>query len=364
MKNLNALAGTEVDRLEHPDTLASVLERLGVEDLAAVPRQMVYDLIRSRRLDAYRLYRHHLVAIDGSGHLSFAHPHCTFCLHQTHASGATRYYHEVLEAKLVTENGLALPLATAFIENSPPAASKQDCELKALQRLVPALKSAFPRLPLCLLLDALYANQSTLQLCRTNGWHFITTFKEGSLPTVWEEYVRLRDLSPQQHLHIERRDGTVQDFRWVEGLEHEGHRVNAVECVESKPGTPTTRFAWITDFPLNPQTVEVVANRGGRNRWKIENEGFNAQKNGGYRMEHAYSEHPVGAKNFYYLLQIAHLINQILEHSNLIPNPQRTFGSLQRFTAALLESLRGYLISAEVMDPSANRLGQVRLTSP
>jgi hypothetical protein len=48
--------------------------------------------------------------------------------------------------------------------------------------------------------------------------------------------------------------------------------------------------------------VERLANQGGRLRWKIENEGFNVQKNSELNMEHAYSEDPVARKVFYLLL--------------------------------------------------------------
>ena len=46
-------------------------------------------------------------------------------------------------------------------------------------------------------------------------------------------------------------------------------------------------FSWITDFELTTDTVEKIM-RGGRARWKIENETFNTLKNQGYHFEHNY----------------------------------------------------------------------------
>jgi hypothetical protein len=46
------------------------------------------------------------------------------------------------------------------------------------------------------------------------------------------------------------------------------------------------------------------ADQGGRIRWKIENEGFNAQKNGGYELEHGYTKDPNAAKIFYFYSDI------------------------------------------------------------
>lgn len=51
----------------------------------------------------------------------------------------------------------------------------------------------------------------------------------------------------------------------------------------------------------------------GRWRWKIENEGFNTQKNYGYCLEHMYSRLYQGMKNHYYLIQIGHMIAQVME---------------------------------------------------
>jgi len=55
-----------------------------------------------------------------------------------------------LEAKLVLPNGLAVSLATEWIENPGSDYDKQDCEQKAFKRLSSKLKKSFPRLPTCL----------------------------------------------------------------------------------------------------------------------------------------------------------------------------------------------------------------------
>jgi len=56
------------------------------------------------------------------------------------------YFHYVLEAKLVTSTGLAISLASKFIENDPGRDyEKQDCEQKAFVRLAAKIKKYFPR---------------------------------------------------------------------------------------------------------------------------------------------------------------------------------------------------------------------------
>jgi hypothetical protein len=66
------------------------------------------------------------------------------------------------------------------------------------------------------------------------------------------------------------------------------------------------------------QTSDMVVGtaEGGRLRWKIENEGFNTQKNLGYELEHKFSRVSYTAmQNYYQMLQIAHVINQLVEKS-------------------------------------------------
>jgi hypothetical protein len=82
--------------------------------------------------------------MDGTGTISFDHPHCPHCLTRTR-NGKTIYYHPVLEAKLLTSNGFAFSLMTEFIGNPAQRVTKQDCELKAFYRLAERLKIHFPR---------------------------------------------------------------------------------------------------------------------------------------------------------------------------------------------------------------------------
>ena len=85
----------------------------------------------------------------------------------------------------------------------------------------------------------------------------------------------------------------------------------------------------------------------GGNATRTENEGSNTQKNSGLNLEHAYS-HTCWAA-YYFLLQIAHLLLQLVEKGSLLSHlakeqGKRTavdlFGSLKDMAKRLLESLR------------------------
>jgi hypothetical protein len=114
-----------------------------------------------------------------------------------------------------------------------------------------------------------------------------------------------------------------------------------------------------------------VSTKGGRHRWHIENQGFNVQKNSGLNLEHAYSHGPQWAA-YYFLLQLAHLILQLVEKGSLLrqlaqQQGKRTavdqFGSLKNMAQRLLESLRYWSWPEAAFDPAAARRRQIRLES-
>ncbi len=367
LANLNALSRQQQEAMAHSDTLNYFLGRVPAASLPLLRRKMVQRLIRMKALDDGRLMGHFLVVVDGTGQLRFNERHCPNCLEQKHGD-KTLYFHNVLEAKLVTPQGLAISLESEFIENADPKATKQDCELKAFARLSERLKKNYPQLSLCLCFDALYANGTAMDICHKNHWKYFITFKEGSLPALWQEYQSLLAMCPRNRKTHTTDDDVCQTFAWVGQLEHiddqkRHHRVNAFQCQEKHDGQ-TRLFAWLTNWAVNDQNVATLGNRGGRCRWKIENEGFNLQKNGGFNLEHAYSTGPLQIKNFYVLLQIAHLILQLVERGNLLAqNARKLFGSLANLARRLAESIRNVVIAADAADPANAAKIQIRFNT-
>lgn len=369
LANLNRLTAEAMVRGPHGDTVEHFLSHVPERGLILVRRQMVQRLIRMKALDEGRLCGHFLVVIDGTGQLHFRERHCPHCLEQTHGD-VTYYYHNVLEAKLVTPRGLALSIATEFIENTDPKATKQDCELKAFVRLAQRLKKDYPQLLLCLVMDSLYANGTVMSICEQNYWKYLITFKEGSMPALWTEFQNLCQLARENRRAVQRPGDIRQQYAWINDLEHvddrkRRHRVNALECREYRPKElQQHRFAWLTNFNVQPDIVATLANDGGRCREKIENQGFNIQKNGGFNLEHAYSTKDRQIHNWYLLMQIAHTILQLLECGNLFGQDAKVlFGSLKNLAQRLLESLRNTLIPAEALDAAAAARIQIRLNS-
>ena len=112
--------------------------------------------------------------------------------------------------------------------------------------------------------------------------------------------------------------GGTQGHRYYNDLalnaSHPDVRVNVLEYWETDAKGKERYFAWVTDITITEDNAWEIA-RGGRARWRIENETFNTLKNQGYHLEHNFGH---GAKhlssNFALLCLTAFLIDQIQAH--------------------------------------------------
>jgi hypothetical protein len=312
--------------LPHADAADEVLRVLPPEELGLLKMNLVRALIEQKIFRKFRfLGKFHMVAIDGTGMATFEQKHCDHCLTKTSKVGVVTFFHYILEAKIVTSTGLSISLASEFIENTPGRDyEKQDCEQKAFGRLAEKIKKHFPRLPICILGDGLYPNNTVFDICAKNDWLFIITLKDGNLRTFQTEVDLLKATARKRSAYrAGRAFQTTLEYAYLNDIEYSGRYFSWVECAETNVDTvsKTTsnqRFVYITNVPQNQQDVIETADSG-RLRWKIENEGFNSQKNLGYGLEHKFSRTSyIAMQNYYQLLQIAHMINQLVERSKQV----------------------------------------------
>ncbi|MGH2552307.1 MAG: hypothetical protein ACRDEB_01255, partial [Chitinophagaceae bacterium] len=186
-------------QLPHMDTVQTFFETLPVGELEDVKTSLVSRLIEKKVFYPYKMFGCYMIAIDATGVISSAKDIFGCGLKKESKNGVVSYQYHVLEAKLVTENGLCIPLMSEWIVNDEShtgaAFNKQDCEQKAFKRLAVKLKKAFPRLPVCILADALYANDPVMTICQNNNWKYIITLQDASLPSLQDQ---LKD-DPKTH---------------------------------------------------------------------------------------------------------------------------------------------------------------------
>lgn len=348
--------------LLHGDTLNKLLKRIPEKYSHELRVLLVRALIRGRCLERWRILGCYAIAIDATGMIVYYQRHCPHCLTRKVGDGNIQYYHPVLEAKLVLPGlGMALSIATEFIENPGEMKNdkdKQDCELKAFRRLLPKLRKDFPQMTMCLLMDALYANEGVFELCEQHKCAYLITFKEGSMPATWKEFQALKGLAPNQRQQDGNQAQTLE-FHWANEIDYNGRTLNALEMTETEGGVQTFYSAWLSSWFITQDNVKALG-LGGRGRWRIE-EGFNVQKNGGYEMEHAFSTHNVAMKHFYYLLQTAHIINQLMEKGSLLRERIReSMGSLRVFSERLWALMTETLIEVGSLRAFLNQRIQIR----
>ena len=308
IENIGVLCGEELGELPYWETINHYLERFSSEELQNVVWSLVYRLIRSRAFEDARLRgKYWQIIIDGTQLYRSRKDlgkHSLFCRKKKGTEEEyVEYYYYVLEAKLVLHENILVSISTEFIENEKREVEKQDCEREGAKRLMKRLKERFPMLPVCICGDSLYASEGFFKECRNKRWKYILRFKEGSIPSINQEY---QVLKRQEDNRIEGPEGV---YDYVTGIDYRGEGINVVEYEELEE---EKKFLFVTDLSITERNIKETVERG-RWRWKIENEGFNTQKRQGYCLEHRYSHDYQGMKNHYYLIQIGHMIAQIIE---------------------------------------------------
>ena len=87
--------------------------------------------------------------------------------------------------------------------------------------------------PLCLVGDALYGCDSVWRICEGYGWKYITTFKEGRMPGVYEDVVLRFKCGDCEAGELLKADGGPRHgtMKWVVGVETNApdrYRINVV----------------------------------------------------------------------------------------------------------------------------------------
>ena len=286
--------------LMHGDSFNDVLALVDEDDLQILKARMVKILIGHKVFYSFRHHGKYIVAIDGTGTQGFDEDYSGKCLHKTSKNGVTSYSQAVLEAKLVAGNGFCISLASTWLENNQEGQhDKQDCELAAFKRLADKIKKLYPRLPVIIVGDALYANCPVMDICKARQWDFLLVIKEGVLKELNEEIC----LRPDKKSH----QGKGGKLTYLQDLVLGVHQLSWLNWKEA-----CNSFSWITNIDIQSVEMGIKLQESGRLRWKIENEGFNTQKNLGYNLEHKYSRIDFNAtKNYYQCMQIAHMIEQL-----------------------------------------------------
>jgi hypothetical protein len=286
-ENLGRVFGIEA--VPSDTQMRTILDEVAPESLRPLFKAVVQQLQRGKELEKMRFMgRYYLASLDGTGYFSSKKVHCEACLQRTnHRTGEITYAHQMLGVALVhPDQKTVIPLMPEPIIKQD-GGTKNDCERNAAKRLLAALHEDYPGLALIIIEDALSANAPHLNSLKQHKFRFILGVKPGDHTYLFDDVARAQTA------------GKTTEFERVEaGVTHRFRFLNEVPLNESNPevrvnfleyweikGDKTQHFSWITDFTIS-ETNAFDLMRGGRSRWKIENETFNTLKNQGYQFEH------------------------------------------------------------------------------
>src|SRR3989475_2832593 len=234
---------------------------------------------------------HYLVALDGTGYFSSKTIHCASCLHQVHRNGTITYTHQMLGAALIHPDFReVIPLMPEPIIKQD-GTEKNDCERHAAKRFIAKLRQDHPHLKFIVTEDGLSSNAPHIETLHDHGCHSILGVKEGDHASLFEQVRAAEEAGrvPYYKRH-DRSAGMEHQLRFVHDMplneSRSDVRVNFIEYWEVSE-KKVQHFSWVTDLRVTKDNIYKLM-RGGRARWKIENETFNTLKNQGYNFDHNY----------------------------------------------------------------------------
>jgi len=291
------------------------LDPLSPKWLRPVFKSVFRQLQRGKALEE-RLFLegHYLLALDGTGYFSSPTIHCASCLHTVHRNGAVTYAHQMMGAAIIHPDVRAvMPLMPEPI-GQHDGTDKNDCERNAAKRFVVKVRQDHPHLKFIVTEDSLSSNAPHIETLPHHALHYILGVKEGDHAFLFQQ-VQAAEYAGRV-TYDERHDrvaGVIHRFRFVHDVPLNASnvdvRVNFIEYWEIG-ATKVQHCSWVTDLRVSTRNVFHLM-RGGRARWKIENETCNTLKNQGDNFEHNYGhgEQPLSVVCAM-LMMLAFLVDQ------------------------------------------------------
>jgi len=321
----------ELESIPHADTLARVLEKMNVYEIERAHMRLIYELIRKKKFRKILISGCLPVALDGTQKLyRDGELHDLRWLSRkvgNEDSGLIQQYVYVLEANIIFQNGLTIPLLSEYLKtdwnilNTPEG--KKECELVAFERLTKKLKRYFPRLKIMILSDALFVTQTILEKLSNYRWEHVLQFSRNKNTRFAALLNTKRDTAqivPGQPYYRERH----QQFYWYndvmcgDDLKLKKHLVSCLEKwdeVDKSTGEIVKKYSqhqWLSSIRINIDNVHEICNLGARKLGLIE-DSINTEKHRGYHYEHAYSYNWNAMQGFHLLLRLAHAVNALSE---------------------------------------------------
>lgn len=326
--NLSKICNQNLKEIPDWQTIQDVIEQLDYNEIDNIRKYMFKALLRSKMFDKFRYDGYIQLIVDATGLTALDYNLNGNCLTRTR-DGKIKYYKYVLEVKVVFFN-MMISIDSEWIENtnSNTEKEKQDCEVKAFKRMAPRIKNNYPKLKFIITGDALYATDPMMNICENYNWKYIFNLKPD----------RLKEVASQFEGNIKLENETnLSNYYLSTNIYHKKHCLNAIKYEELQ-NNKLVSFRYVTNLNINNDNIKNIVTMG-RRRWKIENEGFNEQKNGSFNISHLCSHFDNALKIHYLFIQIAHTIRQLLELGSLVYKEVKKFVTKKEISQKLINTL-------------------------
>jgi len=276
-------------------------------------RKIFTELQRGKCLEEFEfLEGRYLLSLDGTGEFSSGKVCCQQCCKKERKDGSITYYHQMLGACIVHPNkSNVIPLCPETIKNGDGSA-KNDCERNAAKRFIENFKREHPHLKVIILGDGIASNAPYIRLPEEHKMKYLLGAKPGDHRFLFDTVDASKET---EYYEILDEHGFLHQFRYLNDIalnkSNADVRVNFLEYMQTDPKGKETVFSWVTNIQITKNNIFALM-KGGRARWKIENETFNTLKNLGYNFEHNYGHGKKYLSTILcFLMLLAFLIDQV-----------------------------------------------------
>ena len=362
LENIGKIIKEELRKIPDAEIYTNVFSKVEKEEIEKFQYKINYQMIRNKIYEESKILGKYNLVLDATRFQKAHYEISEEWLKET-KDGNTTWYLSMLELKLVANN-MAISLMNEMIKNEDKKKEneteeeiknksieelKQDCELNASKRMLPRFRKIYPRLPVRIIADSLYPSIGLIELCEKENLEYIFVLKDKRIPTLLAEFLTLVSMSEGNREIKETKEQIVLTL-WENDIDYKGKKINVIrQITKDKETGKYSKWMWITNREITRNNLYKIIYCA-KLRDYIENQGFREQKiTSGIDLEHVYSKDIKAIKVIYTIIQITHLILQIIEHSDICGEFNKKYGSVKVFRRKFYAHLTETYINIELI---------------
>ena len=362
LENISKIIEEKIEKVPDAEIYTDVFSRIENIEIEKFHNKINYRMIRNKVYDEEKVLGKYNTLLDGSRFQKAHYEVSPEWLSQT-SDEKTTWYLAMLEMKLVAKN-MAISLMHEMIRNEDKKTEeeneedvkkkseeriKQDCEINASKRLLERFRKEYPRLPVRIIADSLYPSKELIEICDRLKLEYIFVLQDKKIPTITREFLDLVSM-PEGNREIMETNKKMILTMWVNDIEYKGKKENIIrQIIKDKKTGQDSVWMWMTNREITKKNVYKIIYCA-KTRDYIENQGFKEQKvTSGIDLEHVYSKNVKAIKVIYTIIQITHLILQIMEHSDICGDFNKKYGSVKVFRRKFYAHLTELDINIELI---------------